>query len=107
MAKEEANLEENDKAYEPQAINLTKMTWKEVIKDDGFYVFSTSGGESNALPLIESEPVNVIIDSGATCNLMSEQGKLELLETHRKVYAYASQQPLKAQWKMHVEHLCT
>lgn len=69
----------------------------EVSKDDGFYVFSASDSESNTLPLmIESEPVNVIIDSGATCNLMSEQGKLEMLETDRKVYAYASQQPLKA-----------
>ena len=56
--------------------------------------------------MIESEPVKVIIDSGATCNLMSEQvfdkvskGKLELLETDRKVYAYASQQPLKLSGK--------
>ena len=79
----------------------------EVSKDDGFYVFSASDGESNTLPLmIESEPVKVIIDSGATCNLMSEQvfdkvskGKLELLETDRKVYAYASQQPLKLSGK--------
>ena len=52
--------------------------------------------------MIENELVNVIIDSGATCNLMSEQvidkmskGKLELLKTDRKVYAYASQEPLK------------
>jgi len=51
---------------------------------------------------MEIEPVNVIIDSGATCNLMSEKvfdkvskGKLELLKTDRKVYAYASQEPLK------------
>ena len=42
-------------------------------EDDGYYVFSASDGESNTLPLmIENEPVNVIIDSGATCNLMSE-----------------------------------
>ena len=52
--------------------------------------------------MIENEPVNVIIDSGATCNLMSEQvfdevskGKLELMKIDRKVYAYASQGPLK------------
>ena len=65
-------------------------------------VFSASDSESNTLPLkIEDEPVNVIIDSGATCNLMSEQmfdkvskGKLELLKTDRKVYADASQEPL-------------
>ena len=43
-------------------------------EDDGYYVFSASDGESNTLPLmIENEPVNVIIDSGATCNLMSEK----------------------------------
>ena len=79
----------------------------EVSEDDGYYVFSASDGESNTLPLmIESEPVNVIIDSGATCNLMSEQvfdklskGKIELLETDRKVYAYASQESLKLSGK--------
>ncbi len=39
----------------------------EVNKVDEFYVFSASEGESNTLALmIESEPVNVIIDSGAT-----------------------------------------
>ena len=62
-------------------------------KDDGYYVFSASDGESNTLsPMIENEPVNVIIESGATCNLMSEQvfdkvskGKLELLNTDRNV----------------------
>ena len=37
-------------------------------------VFSASDGESNTLPLmIENEPVNVSIVSGATCNLMSVQ----------------------------------
>ena len=56
--------------------------------------------------MIEHEPVNVIIDSGATCKLMSEQvfdkvskGKLQLLKTDRKVYAYASQEPLKLSGK--------
>ena len=53
--------------------------------------------------MIRNEPVNVIIDSGTTCNQMSEQvfdkvskGKLELLKTDRKVYAYASREPLNA-----------
>ena len=72
-------------------------------EDDGYYDFSTSDGKSNTLPLmIEDEPVNVIIDSGATCNLMSEKvfdkvskGKLELFKTDRNVYAYACQKPLK------------
>ena len=56
--------------------------------------------------MIENEPVSVTIDSGATCNLMSEQvvdkvseGKLELLKTDRKVHAYASQEPLKLSGK--------
>ena len=56
--------------------------------------------------MIENEPVNVIIDSVATSNLMSEQlfdkvskGKVELLKTERKVHPYASQQPLKLSGK--------
>ena len=76
-------------------------------EDDGYYVFSASDGEANTLPLmIENKLVDVIIDSGASCNLMSEQvfdkvsqGKLELLKTDRKVYAYASQEPLKLSGK--------
>ena len=79
----------------------------DVSEDDGYFVFSTSDGESSTLPLmIENEAVNVIIDSGATFNLMSEQVfdkvskvKLELLKTERKVYAYASQEPLKLSGK--------
>ena len=76
-------------------------------EDNGYYVFIASDGESNTLSLmIENELVDVIIDSGATCNLMSEQvfdkvsqGKLELLKSDRKVYAYASQEPLKLSGK--------
>ena len=56
--------------------------------------------------MIENELVYVIIDSGVTCNLMSEQvfdkvsqGKLELSKTERKIYAYASQEPLKLSGK--------
>ena len=54
----------------------------------------------------KNEPVNIIIDAGATCNLTSKKvfdkvskGKLELLKTDRKVYAYASQEPLKLSGK--------
>jgi len=40
----------------------------------GVFEFHLTLGESNTLPLmIENEPVHVIINSGATCNLMSEQ----------------------------------
>jgi len=67
-------------------------------EDNGYYVFSASDGESNTLPLmIKNESVSVIIDSGATCSLMSEKdfdklskGKLELLKTDRRMYAYES-----------------
>ena len=41
-----------------------------------YYDFSASDGESNTLPysvMMQNEPVSVTIDSGATCNLMSEQ----------------------------------
>ena len=83
------------------------MEGSDASEDDGYYVFNTSDGESNTLPLmIENEPVNVIIDSGATCNLMSEQvfdkvskGTLELLKTDRKFYSYAAQDPLKLSGK--------
>ena len=42
---------------------------------DDFYVFSArnSEGENTKEMLIEDKPVNVIIDSGANCNLMSEE----------------------------------
>ena len=72
-------------------------------EDNGYYVFSASDDDSNTSHLmIKNEPVGVITDSGATYNLMTEpvfdkmyKGKLELLKTDRKVYAYASQEPLK------------
>ena len=64
----------------------SNMEGSDASEDDGYYVFSASDSESNTLLLmIENEPVNVIIDSGAPCNLMSGQvfdkvskGKLEL-----------------------------
>lgn len=76
-------------------------------KDDGFYVFSASDGESKTLPLmIKNKPVNVIIDSVATSNLMSEQlfdkvskGNIELLKTDRKGYPNSSRQRLKVSGK--------
>ena len=57
------------------------------VKDDSYYVFSASDGESHTL---------TVIDSGATCNLMSQnvfnkvsKGKIELSKTDRKIHAYA------------------
>ena len=77
------------------------MEGSDASEDNGYYVFSAFDGESDTLLLmIENEPVNVIIDSGATYNLMSEQafdkvskGKLECSKTDRNVSAYASREP--------------
>lgn len=77
------------------------------VDGDSYYVFSVSDGQSHTLTvMIESGPVSVIIDSGATCNLMSgnvfykvSKGKTELSKTDRKIHAYASQQPLKLSGK--------
>ena len=64
--------------------------------------------------MIENELVDVIIDSGATCNLISEQvfdkvsqGKLELLKMTQEGLCLCISGAFKAWWKMHVEHLCT
>lgn len=42
---------------------------------DDFYEFSAgnSEGQNTTEMLTEDKPVNVIIDSGANCNLMSEE----------------------------------
>ena len=56
--------------------------------------------------LIEDKPVNVIIDPGANCNLMSQEvfefvtvGNTSLLESSRKVYVYATSEPLQLRGK--------
>lgn len=42
--------------------------------DNGYYVFSATHGYSNTLSIIiEAQPVSVIIDSGATCNIIPEE----------------------------------
>ena len=75
---------------------------------DDFYVFSARSGEAqNTVEmLIEDKPINVIIDSGANCNLMSEGvfefvkgGNASLLECDKRVYAYASNEPLQLRGK--------
>ena len=75
---------------------------------DDFYVFSAgnSEGQNTIEMLIEDKPVNVIIDSGTNCNLMSEEvfesimgGNAILLECNKRVYAYASVEPLKLKGK--------
>lgn len=56
--------------------------------------------------MIEDKLVNVFIDSGASCNLMSEEtfnfvagGNARLLECNKRVYAYATVEPLQLKGK--------
>ena len=76
-------------------------------KDD-FYVFSARSREAqNTVEmLLEDQPINITIDSGANCNLMSERafefvkgGNVSLLECDKRVYAYASNEPLQLRGK--------
>ena len=73
-------------------------------EDDAFYVFTASTGENlDTLELrINDKMINVIVDSGASCNLMSERvfhsirGKKRLLaRCDKNVYAYTHSQPLE------------
>ena len=75
---------------------------------DDFYVFSARSGDAqNTVEmLIQDKPINIIIDSGANCNLMSEGvfefltgGNVSLLECDKRVYAYASTEPLQLRGK--------
>lgn len=76
--------------------------------NDDFYVFSTGNtDDQNTLNLeIEDKPINVIIDCGASCNLMSEEvfdhvtgGNVKLSECNKIVFAYASVEPLQLKGK--------
>ena len=73
-----------------------------------FYVFYTGDTDDrNSLKLqIEDKIMNVIIDSGASCNLMSEEvfdlvtgGGVKLLACNKRVFAYASAEPLQLKGK--------
>ena len=75
---------------------------------DDFYVFSAgnSEGQNTIEMLIEDKPVNVVIDSGENCNLMSEEvsksiigGITILLVCKKRVYTCASVEPLKLRGK--------
>ena len=63
--------------------------------EDDFYVFYTGDtDDQNTLKLeIEDKTINVIIDSGASCNLMSEEvfnlvtgGNVKLVECNKRVF---------------------
>ena len=73
-------------------------------EDDAFYVFTASKSEAlETLELrINDKIVDVIVDSGASCNLMSEHvfhsligGKAPLAGCDKNVYAYTHPQPLE------------
>ena len=75
---------------------------------DDFYVFYTGDtADRNSLKLqIEDKITNIIFDSGASCNLISEEifdlvtgGSVKLLECKRRVFAYASVEPLQLKGK--------
>ena len=84
------------------------MTIGSSANEDDFYVFYTGeADDQNTLKLeIEDKTINVIIDSGASCNLMSEEvfnlvtgGNGNLVECNKRVFAYASQEPLQLKGK--------
>jgi len=76
--------------------------------DNDFYVFnagSTDGRNTMAL-MIEDKLVNIVIDSGASCNLTPEEmfnfvtgSNARLLECNKRAYAYASVEPLQLKGK--------
>lgn len=81
-------------------------------RKDDFYVFYTGEtDDGNTLKLeIADKTMNVIIDSGASCNLMSEEvfnlvtgGNVKLLECNKRVFAYASEEPLQIKGKCNLD----
>ena len=77
-------------------------------KSNDFYVFNTGNtvGQNTLELVIEDKPINVVIDSGASCNLMSEKtfnfvtgGNARLLECDKKFYTYAPVEPLQLEGK--------
>ena len=78
------------------------------VSSDDFYVFNTGStdGQNTMERVIEEKLINVVIDSGASRNLMSEEtfnfvagSNARLLECNKKVYAYASVEPLHLEGK--------
>ena len=79
------------------------MSTENHVNSDDFYVFiaGTTDGQNTMELMIEDKLVNIVVDSGASCNLMSEEmfnfitgGNARLLECNKRVYAYASVEPL-------------
>ena len=83
-------------------------TTENCVNSDDFYVFNagTTDRQNTVELMIEDKVVNIVIDSGASCNLMSEEmfhfvtgGNTRLLECNKRVYAYASVEPLQLKGK--------
>ena len=83
---------------------VTQQADGEESEDDAFYVFTVSTNEAlERLELrINDKIIDVIVDSGASCNLMSEHvfhsltgGKAPLGGCDKHVYAYTHPQPLE------------
>ena len=77
-----------------------------------FYVFNADdANEGNVLKLrIEDKIINIIIDSGAICNLISEQvfnqiagAKVDLSACDKKVFAYAATKPVELKHSIGIE----
>ncbi len=77
---------------------------KQACERDYYHVFSAEDiDEENFLELkIEDKFVKIVIDSGASCNLVSHEmlnfitgGKVNLLPCDKKIYAYAAVNPLE------------
>ena len=71
---------------------------------DDYHVFSIRDGvaQNTVEMLIEDKPVNIVIDSGANCNLKLERifefvtgCNASLLDCNMTIYAYASNKPLQ------------
>ena len=87
---------------------VTQQADGEESEDDAFYVFTATTSEAlETLELrINDKIINVIVDSGASCNLMSEHvfhsltgGKAPLAGCDKNVYAYTHPQPLELKGK--------
>lgn len=71
-------------------------------REEDFYIFCTDPNSNDLLDiLIEDKSVNVVVDSGASCNLMCEEvfnyvtgGKASLSDTTKRIFPYASDKPL-------------
>ena len=71
-----------------------------------FYTGETDDGNTLKLEIADNT-IDVIIDSGASCNLMSEEvfnlvtgGNVKLLECNKRVFACVSKEPLQIKGKM-------